>query len=196
MKRVVELKLLPLAAVLVPLLYGCAASEPALPPERVAPPAANPAQVQSALPGEWLVDVDASADALARAQYRPRQTTLIQRDGNAPARREVGTVIERFDPRAYREALTYWLDVLDKPDMRWRIKFKADGAGEHWAVVKTGSPAENIPFQWKLDGWVLRLTYAEGAPFKSFAVEAPSAQEWHYPMQPLGDHLVLRRTKR
>ena len=196
MKRVVELKLIPLAAVIAPLLFGCATSEPTLPPERIAPPAANPAQVQKALPGEWFIDVDASADALARAQYRPRQTTLIRRDGDAPPTRGTSMVIERFDPRAFREALTYWLGVLDKPDMRWRFKFKADGTGEHWAVVKTGAAAQNIPFNWKLDGWVLHINYADGAPFKSFALETPSAQEWHYPMQPLGDHLVLRRVKR
>ena len=79
----------------------------------VSPSVAAPPE---ALPGEWVIDVDASADALARAQYRPRQTTLIRRDGDAPATREVGTVIERFDPKAYREALSYWLGVLDNPD--------------------------------------------------------------------------------
>lgn len=196
MKRAVELKRLTLAAVAALAFAGCSTSEPTLPPERIAPPAASPAQVQSALPGEWLIDVEASADALARAQYRPRQTTLIHRDGGATPKREIGTVIERFDPKAYREALTYWLGVLDKPDMRWRIRFNADGSGEHIAVVKTGSPAQPIPFKWKLDGWVLRMDYAEGGPFKSFTVEAPSAREWHYPMQPLGDHLVLVRVKR
>jgi hypothetical protein len=195
-KSIFVLKLSALTAIALAVLSGCATSEPTLPPERIAPPAANPAQVQSALPGEWFIDVDASADALARAQYRPRQTTLIHRDGDAPPKREVGTVIERFDPKAYREALTYWLGVLNKTDMRWRIKFNADGSGEHVAVVKTGSPAQGIPFKWKLDGWVLHITYAEGAPFKSFTIEVPSAQEWHYPMQPLGDHLVLRRVKR
>jgi hypothetical protein len=105
-------------------------------------------------------------------------------------------IVERFDPKAYREALTYWLGVLDKPDMRWRIRFNADGSGKHFAVVKTGSAAEGVPFIWKLDGWVLHMDYAEGAPFKSFTVEAPSAKEWHYPMQPLGDHLVLVPIKR
>ena len=91
--------------------------------------------------------------------------------------------------------MTYWLGVLDKPDMRWRIKFNADGTGEHRAIIKTGSPAQAVPFKWRLDGWRLRIEYAADAAFKSFEVEAPSAQEWHYPMQPLGDHLVLRRGK-
>jgi hypothetical protein len=196
MKRVVEFKPLALAALVGLIFAGCSTSEPTLPPERIAPPAANPQQVLSALPGEWLIDVDASADALARAQYRPRQTMLLHRDGTARHTRELGTVIERFDPKAYREALTYWLGVLNKPDMRWRIKFKADGSGEHLAVVKTGSPAEPVQFKWRLDGWALHVDYAEGVPFKSFVVETPSAQEWHYPMQPLGDHLVLVRARR
>ena len=154
------------------------------------------AQEEAALPGTWIIDVEASADALARAQYKPRQATILHRDGGGSATRETTTVIERFDAKAYREALTYWLDVLDKPDMRWKIKFNADGTGEHWAVVKTGNAPQNTPFQWRLDGWRLHVDYAPDAPFKSFQVEVPSAKEWHYPMQPLGDHVVLLPARR
>ena len=185
-----------LLAVLVATLgFGCASTEPTLPPERTAPPASSPAEVLRALPGNWTIDVDASADALARAQYKPRLATVIHREGNAAPTRETTTVVERFDAKAYREALTYWLDLLDKPDMRWRLMFKAGGTGEHWGVVKTGSASQNTPFTWRLDGWRLHLDYAADAPFKSFDVEMPSAKELHYPMQPLGDHLVLRPGK-
>lgn len=190
-----DLKSALLAMVLATLGFGCASTEPTLPPEKVDPPATSPAVVQQALPGTWTIDAEASADSLARAQYKPRQTTLLRREGLAPGTRETATVVERFDAKAYREALTYWLDLLDKPDMRWRLKFNADGSGEHWAVVKTGSAPQNTPFKWQLDGWRLHLDYAAGAPFKSFDVEMPSEKALHYPMQPLGDHLVLRRGK-
>jgi len=184
-----------LAALMATLGFGCASTDRALPPEKVAPPAKSPAEVLQALPGTWTIDVEASADALARAQYTPRLTTVLRREGNGAPTHETTTVVERFDGKAYREALTYWLDLLDKPDMRWRLKFNADGTGEHWAVVKTGSPAQNTPFKWRLDGWRLHIDYAAGGPFKSFDIEMPSAKELHYPMQPLGDHLVLKPGK-
>ena len=184
-----------LAALVAALGSGCASTEQTLPPERIAPPASSPAEVLRALPGNWSIDVEASADSLARAQYKPRQTTMIHRVGNGAPTRETTMVVERFDAKAYREALTYWLRLLDKPDMRWRLKFNADGTGEHWAVVKAGSAPQNTPFTWRLDGWRLHLDYAAEIPFKSFEIETPSDKELHYPMQPLGDHLVLRRGK-
>jgi hypothetical protein len=49
---------------------------------------------------------------------------------------------------------------------------------------------------WKLEGWRLSLVYPAGAKFKSFEVEAPSAVELHYPMQPMGEYLVLRRARK
>lgn len=196
MKCISASKLALITACAAVIGFGCHSTPKALPPERIAPPAASPAEVQAALPGTWILDAEASADALARAQYKPRQATILHRDGGGSATRETTTVIERFDAKAYREALTYWLDVLDKPDMRWKIKFNADGTGEHWAVVKTGNAPQNTPFQWRLDGWRLHVDYAPDAPFKSFQVEVPSAKEWHYPMQPLGDHVVLLPARR
>ena len=184
-----------LAAFVAVLGFGCASTERALPPEKVGPPAKSPDEVLRALPGNWTIDVEASADALARAQYQPHLATVLRREGNEAPTRETTTVVERFDAKAYREALTYWLNLLDKPDMRWRLKFNADGTGEHWAVVKTGSAAENTPFNWRLDGWRLHLDYAANSAFKSFDIEMPSAKELHYPMQPLGDHLVLKPGK-
>ena len=184
-----------LAALMAALGFGCASTERALPPEKIAPPANSPAEVLRALPGTWTIDPEASADSLARAQYKPRQVTVLHREGNSPGTRETRTVVERFDAKAYREALTYWLDLLGKPDMRWRLKFNADGTGEHWAVVKTGSAPQNTPFTWRFDGWRLHVNYAPEAPFKTFDIEMPSDKEWHYPMQPLGDHLVLRPWK-
>ena len=183
------------ALLLAALVGGCASTEPTLPPEKVAPPAHSPAEVLRALPGIWTIDVEASADSLARAQYQPRLATVIHREGNAAPTRETTTVVERFDAKAYREALTYWLRLLDKPDMRWRLKFNADGTGEHWAVVKAGGKPQNTPFQWRLDGWRLHVDYAAEIPFKSFEIEMPSDKELHYPMQPLGDHVVLRPGK-
>jgi len=102
-------------------------------------------------------------------------------------------VAERFDPKAYREARRYWTGVLDKPDMHWRLRFNPDGTGQHIAVVQTGHEPEATDFKWQLDGYLLRVDYPEGAQFKSFEVEAHSAVELHYPMQPLGEYLVLHR---
>lgn len=195
MKCVLDRKLIVVAVVVALAGFGCASTEPKLPPEKTAAPASSPADVLRALPGNWTIAVEASADSLARAQYKPRQTTMIHRVGNEAPTRETTTVVERFDAKAYREALTYWLRLLDKPDMRWRLKFNADGTGEHWAVVKTGGAPQNTPFTWRLDGWRLHLDYAAEIPFKSFEIEMPSARELHYPMQPLGDHLVLRPGK-
>ena len=195
MQNCPDWKSLTLAATLAVLGLSCASTDPALPPEKIAPPAHSPAEVLRALPNIWTIDVDASADSLARAQYKPRQVTLLHREGNAAPTRETTTVVERFDAKAYREALTYWLNLLDKPDLRWRLKFNADGTGEHWAVVKAGGTPQNTPFTWKLDGWLLRVNYAAEIPFKSFEVEMPSDKVLHYPMQPLGDHLVLRPGK-
>ena len=175
------------------LIAGCATKEKALPPMRVAQPARSPEEVQKALPGSWLIDVAASAEVMARTQFMPRQATVTRREGLAPSSRESAFVAEPFDPQAYREACKYWADLLHKPDMRWRLVFKADGTGEHLAIVETGKHPQSTPFRWKLDGWLLSVAYPEGARFKSFEVEAPSAIELNYPMQPLGDHLVMRR---
>jgi len=175
------------------LASGCATKQKTLPPMRVAQPARSPGEVQKALPGTWVIDIAASAEVMARTQFVPRQTTVVRREGLSPSSRESAFVTEPFDPKAYREACKYWADLLDKPDMRWRLIFKGDGTGEHWAIIETGKPPQATPFSWKLEGWLLRVTYPDGAKFKSFEVESPSAIELSYPMQPLGDHLVLRR---
>jgi hypothetical protein len=177
----------------VTLTGGCATKEKTLPPMRVARPAGSPEEVRKALPGSWVIDVAASAEVMARTQFVPRQTTVMRREGFAPPSRSSAFVTEPFDPKAYREACKYWADLLSKPDMRWRIVFKAGGTGEHFAIVETGTPPQATPFTWKLDGWLLTVTYPDGARFKSFETEAPSAVELSYPMQPLGDHLVMRR---
>jgi len=183
------------AAVLaaVVLVSGCATKEKTLPPMRVAQPAHSPEEVLKALPGTWVIDVAASAEVMARTQFLPRQATVLRREGLEPLSRQSAMVTEPFEPKAYRETCKYWADLLSKPDMRWRITFKANGTGEHLAIIETGNPPQVTPFTWKLEGWLLKVTYPEGGKFKSFEVESPSAVELSYPMQPLGDHLVLRR---
>jgi len=160
---------------------------------RVAVPARSPEEVLQALPGRWDIDIPASAEVMARQQFQPRATTLIRREGMGLGSRELGVIADRFDPQAYREARKYWANLLSEPEMEWKLTFKADGTGGHFAVVETGKPPQVTPFTWKLDGWRLAVNYPAGARFKSFEVEAPSAVELNYPMQPLGDHLVLRR---
>lgn len=160
---------------------------------RVAVPARSPEEVLQALPGRWDIDIPASAEVMARQQFQPRATTLIRREGMGLGSREQGVIADRFDPQAYREARKYWANLLSEPEMEWKLTFKADGTGGHFAVVETGKPPQVTPFTWKLDGWRLAVNYPAGARFKSFEVEAPSAVELNYPMQPLGDHLVLRR---
>jgi predicted component of type VI protein secretion system len=76
MKHVAAVKKAAFAPLVALVLAGCSTSEPTLPPERIAPPARKPDEVLQALPGEWRIDVDASADALARAQYRRRPAKL------------------------------------------------------------------------------------------------------------------------
>ena len=175
-------------------MAGCATEEPMLPPLRPALPARSVEEVATALPGEWQIDVRASAEVMARTQFLPREARLAPGMGADPSARRATMVAERFDPRAYREARSYWSGVLDKPDMQWRLRFNPDGTGAHIAVVQTGQEPAATEFKWQLDGYLLRLTYPEGARFKSFEAEAQSAVELHYPMQPLGEYLVLRRT--
>jgi hypothetical protein len=171
---------------------GCASKSYDLPPARVALPATSPAEVERALPGRWTIDVDASAAALARAQFLPRSTTVLRQEGTGTVTSEHAMVADRFDPKAYRETQRYWLDLLRQPDMQWELTFHADGTGEHRAIVQTGQAPVDTLFQWKLDGWRLHVEYPTNAHFRSFDVEMPSAEELQYPMQPLGDHLVLR----
>jgi len=196
MKRKFTFTSLVVAPVLGLLAAGCASTDPALPPPRVAVLAGSPAEVAAALPGDWIIDATASAEVLARAQFESRTVTVTRREGLAESSLEPMLVAERFDPKAYREAQRYWAGVLSHPDMQWRLRFNADGTGEHLAVVQTGSEPQTTPFKWRLEGWLLRVDYPEGAKFKSFEVEAPSAVELNYPMQPLGDHIVLRRERR
>ena len=174
------------------LLAGCASRMEAPPEPKTPPPAASPAAVQQALPGTWSIAVDASAEALARAQYQPRTATMLRQEGNTIPTRETMTVTERFDPKAFVEARSYWRSALRSPDMRWQVVFKADGTGEHWAVTTAGKKPQAVPFQWRLNGWVLQVDYPAGAPFKSFEAEMRSAEEIRYPMQPLGDFVILQ----
>ena len=184
-----------IVAVLVLHGTGCSSTEPSLPPLRIAVPAKSPAEVQRTLPGVWVIDVKTSAEVLAREQYKPRKATLLHRDAIGAPTLEDSTVAERFDARAYRDARRYWSGLLDKKDMQWRITFNADGTGQHRAIVKTGGAPQNTPFNWRLDGWRLRMDYPAESAFRSFDVEMPAATEWNYPMRPLGDHFVMRREK-
>ena len=174
-------------------ITGCATKMEDLPPMRVAVPARNPEEVLKALPGRWEIDVAASAEVMARQQFQPRATTVMRREGMGSGARQEALIADRFDPDAYREARKYWAKLLSEPEMQWRLTFQPDGTGEHLGVVQTGQAPQVTPFTWKLDGWRLSVNYPADAKFKSFEVEAPSAVELNYPMQPLGDHLVLRR---
>jgi hypothetical protein len=189
-----DVGMLLVVALVAGLLGGCATKEQNLPPMRVAVPARSPQEVLQALPGTWTIDVAASAEVMARQQFQPREAAVTRRDGFGTDAHETAFIADRFDPQAYHEARKYWADVLSKPDMRWQLTFRGDGTGENLAVVQTGQPPAATPFTWKLDGWRLHVEYPADSKFKSFEVEAPSAVELNYPMQPLGDHLVLRRT--
>jgi hypothetical protein len=178
------------------LLVGCASRMDAPPPERIPPAAASPADVLAALPGVWRINIEASAEALARAQYQPRMATILQQDGEGAMTRQTAPVRERFDPKAFVEARSYWRSALRSRDMRWDISFRPDGTGTHRAVTRTGGPAEDVPFRWRLEGWVLHLDYAPDGPFKSFTTEMRSAEELRYPLPPLGDHVILQRAGR
>lgn len=180
-----------LAALL--LLAGCASRMDAPPPERRPPAAASPAEVLAALPGVWRIHVEASAEALARAQYQPRMATVIQQDAGGAMTRRTAPVVERFDPKAFVEARSYWRSALRSRDMRWEISFRPDGTGIHRAVTRAGSPPQDVPFQWRLEGWVLHVDYPADGPFKSFSTEMRSAAELRYPLPPLGDHAILER---
>lgn len=162
---------------------------------RSAPLATTPAEVSAALPGTWEIEVNASAEALARAQYQPRVVSVTRQEGGGPATPTTTTVSERFDPNEFAEARSFWRSALKQSDMRWRLAFKPDGTGEHWAVITKGAAAQAVPFKWQLNGWLLKVAYAEGAPFKTFEVEMRSAQEIRYPMQPLGDFVILNKSK-
>lgn len=176
-------------------LPACASRMDAPPPLPVVPAANSPDEVRQALPGTWSIAVNASAEALARAQYQPRTATLMRREGMASPTQETATVAERFDPNAFVEARAFWRSALKEPDMRWRLVFHADGTGTHWAVTTPGQPVQPVPFQWRLNGWQLQVDYQAGAPFKSFTTEMRSAVEIRYPMQPLGDYVILQRAK-
>jgi len=192
-KRNSGLMVLGAVAFAVGSLAGCATKQEDLPPMRVAVPAHSPEEVLRALPGRWEIDVSASAEVMARQQFQPRATTVTRREGMGAGSRQEAFIADRFDPDAYREARKYWAKVLSEPEMQWRLTFKADGTGEHFGVVETGREPQATPFTWQLGGWRLSVNYPTNARFKSFEVEAPSAIELNYPMQPLGDHLVLRR---
>ena len=172
--------------------FGCASHEPELPPLKLPPPASSPAEIEQALPGVWGIDVDASADALARAQFLPRQVATLRRDSDRREFPEAVNMAPQFDAKVYREARGYWLNLLHQPDMKWRLVFQPGGTGEHWAVATTGQPLGMTPFKWRLDGWRLCLDYAGSPRFRDFNVAMTSAVEMPYPMVPLGDHLVLR----
>lgn len=163
------------------LLAACASRMEGPPPVRPAPLASSPLEVSAALPGTWEIAVNASAEALARAQYQPRVISVTRQESGGPATSTTTTVSERFDPNEFAEARSFWRSALKQPDMRWQLVFKADGTGEHRAVLAKGA-AQAVPFRWQLNGWLLKVAYAEGAPFKTFEVEMRSAQEIRYPM--------------
>jgi hypothetical protein len=173
---------------------GCASSHKTPGPQKVAVLASSPAAVLQALPGIWVIDVEASADALARMPYQLRPMAAPRREPapGEPASASEG-VPEPFDAKAYKEARNYWIELLGKPDLQWRLDFKANGTGEHLAVIKSGGRPESVPFTWKMDGWRLSVEYPTNSPFHSFEVETTSANELQYPMKPIADHLILRR---
>jgi hypothetical protein len=182
-----------LASLIILVGSGCASRAKTPPPLKVARPATSPAEVLQALPGVWVIDVEASADALARMPYQPRQTTVLHRDEHAGDTHEPATVTDRFDMQAYREARRYWTDLLEQPDMRWRLTFRTNGTGEHLAVVKAGEAPKPTPFKWRMEGWRVYIDYPPDSQFHSFDVEMHTSTDLNYPMKPIGDHLVLHR---
>jgi hypothetical protein len=165
----------------------------------------------SALIGTWTIDVDATADVLARAQFGTRQEIIIKRGAAHP---ETNMVTRAFDQGKYDEIRDFWTQNLNRPEMEWRIILKRDHTGEfHGSAEDDSTPRPRSievkpgweqsikykpvvePIEWKVNGAELWLEYPAAPRFKERIARIASTNEWHYPMQPLGGWFVMRPAK-
>lgn len=177
------------------VLAGCASSPKS---ERPIPPEARPQSSVAEVPrsppeawvvGTWGMDVGDTVAVLARAQFGTQTVVTVKAGAPHPV---TNMVHKPFDQKTYDRSRAEWEKGLAA--MGWQLRFNPDHSGEHVSRASTNAPTVS-PFEWQVLDRTLRLDYVREKRFRYFTCRIVSSNELHYPMQPLGGYLVLRRSR-
>ena len=120
----------------------------------------DPAALKAALIGKWVLDPEATADAMARYQFGPRQqVTLAPTKPGQPRTFRTNFINKPFNPQEYEQFKAAALEGFRAksnaaPPL---IIFAPDGSGTRSEQRNPGAPAADAPFQWVLDGRQLTI---------------------------------------
>lgn len=142
--------------------------------------------------GRWTIDVEATAEVLAMAQFKPQLVTAIKGNGHKPAISETHEERPKFDQMKFDEQRRFWRDGLQAPEMKWTLTFNKDGTGEHAHMSKDKQPG-SARFRWRQEGTQVQVEYPDEPKFKRTQLEIVSTNRLNYPMQPVGGWFVLRK---
>jgi hypothetical protein len=159
-------------------------------PKQPGSPQPYPKSLAVYLVGTWVMDVEATADSLARGQFGTRQEITVKSGATVP---ETNLLTKPFDPKEYKETRNFWTTNLVKT--KYQLTFKADGTGEGSSYDADAKKRLTSTLNWTLHGSDLRLEYTNVRRPLTEMARLVSTNELHEPMEMLGGWFVLRPEK-
>jgi hypothetical protein len=140
--------------------------------------------------GTWVLDVEATADILARGQFGTRQEITVKSGATVP---ETNLITKPFDPKEYEETRNFWATNLGK--IKYQLIFNPGGTGEGSSYDADAKKRVTSTLKWTLHGSDLRLEYTNVRMPLTEMARVVSTNELHQPMEMLGGWFVLRPEK-
>jgi len=165
------------------------AESPALKPDSQSQVQSN--QLACALIGKWTLDVQATADVLARGRFGSRKQVTIKMGAAHP---ETNVIHTPSDQKQYEEIRELWVTNLAK--MKVQYVFSPDGTCESSVCDPETNKRASDTLKWTLNGSELRVEHPNARRPRTDTAKLVSTNELRYPMQPLGGWLVLRPERR
>jgi len=165
------------------------AESPALKPNGQSQVQSN--QLARALIGKWTLDVQATADVLARGRFGSRKQVTIKMGAAHP---ETNVVHTPFDQKEYKKIRKFWVTNLTA--MKVQYVFSPDGTAESTTYDPETKKSASETLKWSLNGSELRVEHPNARRPRTDTAKLVSTNELRYPMQPLGGWFVLRPERR
>jgi hypothetical protein len=132
------------------------------------------------------MDVEATADNLARGQFGIRQEITVQSGQATP---QTNMTSKPFDPKQYEEDRQFWATNL--ANIKYLLIFKPNGSGEISSYDPEKKKRSAGALKWTLHGSDLILEYLDERRYRTDTARLVSTNDLYYPMEPLGGWIVM-----
>ncbi len=177
------------AAIAATLLFaGC--SEPGPARSKATPDASR---LERALIGNWVMDLEATADSIARGQFGPQQTVTVSKTGDQPPTIHTNLTNKPFNQQEYEKAKRICLESLRANDKQTWLTFAPGGTGTESALTDSGSRSNFSSFHWGLQGSTLIVEFPDKSIGADFRTEFTDTNQISRPVEFLRACIIFKR---